>query len=105
MSRKLRIHDALNKQLNPTALIIEDESNRHRVPIGAESHFKVVVVSKQFEPLKQIDRHRLINTILAEEFSKGLHALSLHPYTPDQWVKISNNIPKSPSCQSGKHHE
>lgn len=102
MSRKLRIHDALSSELKPDVLIIDDESHGHRVPKGAESHFKVVAISSCFESLTMVARHRLINKILASEFSEGLHALSLHLFTPLEWEKRNRTAPKSPECQRSK---
>jgi 23S rRNA-/tRNA-specific pseudouridylate synthase len=87
MSRNLRIHNALSEKLKPEALIVENESNQHNVPEDAETHFKIVTVSRQFTNLSRIERHRLVNAIVAEEFQSGLHALSLHLYTPQEWEK------------------
>jgi len=103
MSRKQRIHDALFAELKPDTLIIEDESHRHHVPEGAESHFKVVAVSALFDKLNRISRHRLVNTVIGAEFNSGLHALTLHLYTPDEWQNTSNT-PASPACRDGKRH-
>lgn len=102
MSRKLRIHDALSLELKLDVLIIDDESHGHRVPMGSESHFKVVAVSHCFETLTPVARHRLINKILAPEFNKGLHALSLHLFTPMEWEKRNHSVSKSPDCQRSK---
>ena len=105
MSRKQRIYDALTIELKPDSLLIEDESHRHSVPTGAETHFKVVAVSTIFEHQSRITRHRLINTVLANEFTTGLHALSLHLYTPSEWLNKSTNVPGSPACQKRKHKD
>lgn len=100
MSRNQRIRQTLSEQLTPTILIVEDESNAHQVPQGAESHFKVVVVSRSFEPLSRIQRHRLVHSLLASEFDQGLHALTLHLYTDEQWQR--QEVPASPACRGGK---
>jgi len=82
--------------------MIENESDRHSVPSGSETHFKIVAVSSAFESLSLIQRHRLINHILASEFSNGLHALSLNLYTPSEWLKKSKVPPISPPCHHAK---
>ena len=105
MSRKLRIHNALSKALKLDSLNIEDESHRHSVPDGAETHFKIVAVSLNFDNLRPVARHRLINTLLAPEFKEGLHALSLHLYTPNEWLQKTTKVPASPACQNAKHHD
>ena len=102
MSRQQCIHDALSLKLKLDSLHIENESYRHHVPAGSETHFKIVAVSTIFEPLKLIDRHRLVNEILANEFTSGLHALSLHLYTPQEWQKQLSGAPESPACRNGK---
>jgi len=102
MSRQQSIHNALSESLNLDTLVIENESDRHSVPSGSETHFKVIAVSNAFESLSLIQRHRLINHILAPEFSEGLHALSLHLYTPSEWLKKSKAPPTSPPCHHAK---
>ncbi len=101
MTRAKRIHDALSDALRPEILIIEDESNRHNVPANAESHFKVIAVSSCFQNLTRIARHRNVNKIVHAEFTLGLHALSLHLYTPQEWMD-KESIPDSPHCRGGQ---
>lgn len=99
--RKDRLNDALN-ELKPDFLHIENESQRHRVPPGSESHFKITMVASAFESLSRVNRHRLMHTLLAEEFSSGLHALSLHLFTPSEWAKNIGKTPNSPPCHQHK---
>ena len=101
MSRSQRLHHALINTLTPDLLTITDESFRHHVPEGAETHFKVVLVSSQFNGLTRIARHRLVNSHLRDEFTSGLHALSLHLYTPQEWQKYTPTIASSPACLDG----
>lgn len=100
MSRKDRIEQQIKKVLNPIYLSVEDESVNHHVPKGAETHFKVIVVSKQFTNLTRTERHRTVNKLLQQEFNLGLHALSIHLYTSEEWEK-NNTVLKSPSCRDG----
>lgn len=101
MSRSQRMNDALFNELKPDTLTIEDESSRH-MHVGTETHFKIVTVSSRFNNLNRIARHRLVNSCLSGEFSTGLHALSLHLYTPDEWRLKSQDVPTSPVCRHGK---
>ena len=105
MSRSQRIHDVLSSELKPESLTIEDESHRHNVPKGAETHFKVTAVSFVFEDLGRVARHRMINNLLAHEFDAGLHALSLHLFTPHEWLEKKNAVPSSPACRDGRRHD
>ena len=65
-------------------LEVIDESHGHNVPDGAESHFKIVAVSEEFAGKRLIQRHRMINELLASEFAGGMHALAIHVYTAER---------------------
>ena len=98
MSRIQRIESALDQGLVLLHLGVEDESHGHNVPQGAESHFKVVTVSEQFEGVSRINRHRQVNELLQEEFDGGMHALALHTYTLAEWKARFGEAPMSPPC-------
>jgi BolA protein len=87
--------------LEPRFLEVENESNKHNVPEGSESHFKVTVVSDQFSGKMLLARHRLVNDLLADELSGPVHALALHTLTPDEWFEKFGSIPHSPPCLGG----
>ncbi|CEG57521.1 BolA family protein [Legionella fallonii] len=101
MSRKERIEQQLLEELTPTFLNVEDESNNHHVPEGAQTHFKVIAVSAKFKDLSRVARHRLVNHLLNNEFALGLHALSLHLYTSEEWLNKNKSVLQSPSCKDG----
>lgn len=105
MFRKQRIETLLSDHLNPNLLIIEDESHKHHVPVDGESHFKITVVAELFEPLSKVQRHRLLNTLLSDELKQGLHALSLHLFTPGEWLAREEKTQTSPACRDGFHHD
>ena len=75
------IRAKLTASLNPTRLVIEDNSHRHAGHAGArsggESHFNVEIKSAAFEGLRPVERQRLIHRVLAEELAGPVHALSL----------------------------
>ena len=99
--RRENIESRLLETLKPLHLEVTDESHMHSVPEGAESHFKVTVVSENFDGKMLVARHREINRLLADEFDKGLHALALHTLTPDEWFAKGGTIPESPPCLGG----
>ena len=99
MLRKKRLNDALSEALLPVSLVIDDESGNHRRP-GVETHFTVLAVSEKFQALSRLARHRLVNALVESEFSTGLHALSLHLYTPEEWKKRGNPTPTAPPCHN-----
>ena len=82
-------------------LEVINESGNHNVPPGSESHFKVVVVSGDFADKTLVARHRLINSILADELASKIHALAIHTYTEQEWRELNGNAPMSPPCLGG----
>ena len=87
--------------LQPLHLQVENESHRHNVPPGSESHFKVVVVTAAFEGKTLVARHRMVNEILADELQNRIHALALHTYTQKDWEDKHGAAPLSPPCLGG----
>ena len=52
---------------------------------GEDCNSKVLIVSKQFEGLTSIQRHKLVLGVLKEQFQTGeLHALSLNTKSPSE---------------------
>lgn len=101
MSRLEAIQRRLRDALSPLHIEVIDESHMHSVPDGAESHFKVTVVTDRFEGKRLVERHRAVNELLADQFAAGLHALALHTMTPEEWFRKGGNSPDSPPCLGG----
>ncbi len=74
--------------LEPVRLDIVNESELHAghrsSPGTGESHFRMLVVSPQFEGLSRVARHRRVNEILADELAGRIHALALKTYAPGE---------------------
>ncbi|KAL7582142.1 sufE-like protein 1, chloroplastic/mitochondrial [Lactuca sativa] len=88
-SRGQRITEILNKELQPIQLEVEDVSYQHAGHAGVqgsngETHFKLKVVSMEFEGKSLVKRHRLIYSLLDKELQSGLHALSIEAKTPSE---------------------
>lgn len=101
MTIQADIEAKLATAINPLHLEVINESSNHNVPPGSESHFKVVIVSNDFDGLMLIKRHRMVNDILADELQNKIHALALHTYTEEEWKAASGNAPMSPPCLGG----
>ena len=103
MNRRVQttIEEKITRRLDPAYLEVTNESHRHNVAPGSESHFKVVVVSRSFENRRLLERHRALNELLAEELAGGVHALALHTLTPAEWKQRHGEIPASPPCRGG----
>lgn len=78
----------LEERIAPTRLDVEDESHRHAGHAGwregGETHFRIDVVSPAFEGKSRVERHRLVNDVLREAFSRGLHALAIKARAPGE---------------------
>ena len=105
MSVQESIETKLAEGLDPHHLEVVDESGNHNVPPGSESHFKVVVVADAFEGRRLLERHRMVNNMLANELAGPVHALALHTYTRDDWRLRFGDVPMSPPCLGGKAGE
>ena len=97
-----RIEKKLSEAFQLEYFEVLNESYQHNVPENSESHFKVVLISSEFEGLKLIVRHKKVNQVLAAELQDEIHALAVHTFTPDEWRKKHGNYPASPSCLGGK---
>lgn len=87
-----QIEAKLRAAFDPMYLEVVDESYRHNVPAGSESHFKVVLVSDRFTGERFLNRHRMIYGTLTEELSNTVHALALHTYTIKEWEALQDTV-------------
>ena len=86
---RTRIAQKLTDALAPTDLIVIDESHHHaghghhHHPEG-ETHFRVEIVSPAFAGRSRVERHRMVNALLAEELSGRVHALAISARAPEE---------------------
>ncbi len=99
---KYTIEKKLTRGINLKHLNVVNESGQHNVPKGAESHFKVVMVSNDFENMTLLARHRKVYDILSECLADGIHALSVHALTEKEWHEKHGETPLSPPCLGGE---
>jgi BolA family transcriptional regulator, general stress-responsive regulator len=86
--------------LQPYFLEVINESHKHNVPEGSESHFKVIIVADVFQGKTLVARHRMVNTILADEL-RSIHALVLNTMTAEEWSGRGKVVKDSPPCLGG----
>ena len=88
MHRRDRITEKLTEAFAPARLDVADESHQHEGHAGArpggETHFRVTIVAEAFRGRSRLDRHRMVNTALAEELADGVHALAIHASAPGE---------------------
>ncbi|HEY5380521.1 MAG TPA: BolA family protein [Pseudolabrys sp.] len=88
----MRTADVIAKKLAealvPQSLNVVDESHQHKGHAGhrpgGQTHFRVYIVSEAFTGKTRIDRHRMVNAILSDELTAGVHALAIHAQAPDE---------------------
>lgn len=72
----------------PAALEVVNDSQRHAGHAGSpgtgESHFSVKVVSAAFAGKSRVERHRMVNEVLAEELNGKIHALAISALAPEE---------------------
>jgi BolA protein len=78
----------LQEAFAPESLDVVDESHLHAGHAGhrpgGETHFRVYIVSQAFEGKSRLDRHRMINQVLADDLAAGVHALALKAQAPGE---------------------
>ncbi len=102
MSMQNRIEGWVGEGLLLAHLEIVNESHKHAGP-GRDTHFKVTVVSQEFEGISAVKRHQRVYALLEEALQEGVHALALHTYTPAEWQAKQGIAPASPACVGGAH--
>ena len=95
------ITDKLSGHFDAQFLQVTNESYMHSVPEGSESHFKLVIVSEQFEGQRLVQRHQSVYRLMADDLAGPIHALALHTYTPSEWSAKNAQAPESPNCLAG----
>lgn len=95
------IKQKVSEAFDAEFLEVVNESHMHNVPANAETHFKVTLVSDNFDGKRLLQRHRMVNTILKDELAGPVHALALHTYTKQEWQDKQAISPDSPNCLGG----
>jgi BolA protein len=88
----VRVGDLITRKLTdafrPESLRLVDESHRHEGHAGhrpgGESHFRLYIVSEAFRGKSRVERHRMINAVVAAELEGGVHALAIHAAAPGE---------------------
>ncbi len=101
MTVQQTIEEKITASLAPTHLQVVNESYKHNVPAGSESHFKLVIVSGGFEGKSLLQRHQAVNAILQEELKRHIHALSMETLTAGEWQERNGRTAATPPCLGG----
>jgi BolA family transcriptional regulator, general stress-responsive regulator len=85
MNRAERICAQLRSALHTDAVELIDDSHLHAGHAGARDgrgHFRVRVVSTDFEGLRTLQRHQLVYRSLGDLMQTDIHALGIVALTP-----------------------
>lgn len=100
LSYRVRIEHKLTDGLAPQRLTVRDDSHRHashgprmaalgeagHAPLDGlgETHFTVEIVADAFTGRSRLERHRMVNALLADELRERVHALTVRARAPDE---------------------
>jgi BolA protein len=73
--------------LAPSAFELIDESHLHAGHAGARSggrHYRLSIVSEQFDGRRTMERHRIIYAALGDLMQRDIHALSIVARAPGE---------------------
>ncbi|MEO3389274.1 BolA family protein [Mesorhizobium sp. CAU 1741] len=99
MSIQTTIERKLTSAFSPERLAVLNESHLHAGHHHAESghhetfdgsgetHFRVRIVAKEFSGKSRLERHRAVNTLLADELAAGVHALAIEASAPGETTR------------------
>jgi BolA protein len=83
-----RITRKLQQAFAPETLEVVNDSHRHAghasSPGTGESHFSIKVVSRSFAGKTRLERHRMVNEVLAGELAGNVHALAITALAPEE---------------------
>lgn len=92
MKRKLKIEKIIKNYFDPYFFSVLDVSEQHRghqnFKENIESHFEILIVSEKFCFKNKIERHRLVNKSIHEEFRSDLHSVTIKTYTIKEYKSI-----------------
>lgn len=83
--RRALIREKLETTFQPTELQVKDQSQLHAGHEGArdgKGHFDVTIVSREFEGVNRIKRHRMVYDALGDLIRTDIHALRIKALTP-----------------------
>ena len=88
MQRADLITRKLTEAFAPASVRVVDESHQHEGHAGhrpgGQTHYRVYIVSDAFKGKTRLERHRMINQLLASELAGDVHALAIHAAAPGE---------------------
>lgn len=84
------IEARLHAALAPRSVAVRDDSAQHAGHAGAAAggHYTVTIVAAAFAGKPRVARHRLVYDALADVMQRGIHALAIMAYTPEEFARL-----------------
>ncbi|MGN6319051.1 BolA family protein [Trinickia sp.] len=84
------IRARLASALAPQSIDVRDDSAQHAGHAGAAAggHYTVTIVAEAFAGKPRVARHRLVYDALADVMQRGIHALAIVAYTPEEYARL-----------------
>ena len=80
MNRKAKITHILNENFDLYKCTVLDVSETHKGHSGyikgEETHFEIIIISNDFENKNRLERHKMVNSCLKDQFEGSLHSIS-----------------------------
>ena len=81
MNRTKRIQNILEKYFDDHIIIVKDNSYLHKGHNNfdglLETHIAILLKKKTKIKISRLEIHKIINSLLKEEFNRGLHSLEI----------------------------
>jgi acid stress-induced BolA-like protein IbaG/YrbA len=61
-----------------------------RVQSPDNTHFEAIVVAKEFQGKRPLQRHQLIYGCLGALMGNEIHALAIRAHTPEEWSSLES---------------
>ena len=80
MNRKAKITNILNENFDLYRCFVSDISESHKghsgYVKGQETHFQITIISNDFKNKNRLQRHKMVNKFLKDEFLGSLHSVT-----------------------------
>lgn len=106
MRVQTQLEEKIKAALAPQHIELHNESHKHHVPPGSESHFNAIIVSASFEGQSRVQRQRAVYEAVGELLRTEVHAFTMKTFTPDEWQAAGGSAENaSPDCRGGSKAE
>ena len=80
MNRKAKITNILKENFDIYKYFVSDVSESHKGHSGyikgEETHFEIIIISNDFKNKNLLERHKMVNNCLKNEFEGSLHSIT-----------------------------